>query len=130
MDTKINTTGEKVEARPVAWRWKGHDSKWIYEEGNRIKREMREYDGVAIEDLYSAATIAALVAERDEWKDMFEQCNFKHGETIKRVNAANARVARLEHAATILLSEIDAPGGREEIIMATSSLRAALTGGQ
>lgn len=60
MDTKINTTGEKVEA--VAWRWKGHDGKWVYEEGNATKREMREYDGIVVEDLYSAVTIAALAA--------------------------------------------------------------------
>ena len=62
MDTKINTTGEKVEARPVAWRWKGHDGKWVYEEGDPIKREMREYDGIVVEDLYSTVTIAALAA--------------------------------------------------------------------
>lgn len=75
MDTKINTTGEKVEARPVAWRWKGHDGKWIYEEGNQTKREMREYDGIVVEDLYSTAAESALAT-------------------------ANARVERLELALT------------------------------
>lgn len=64
MDTKINTTGEKVEA--VAWRWKGHNGAWVYEEGNATKREMREYDDIIVEDLYSAATIVVLEAERDE----------------------------------------------------------------
>lgn len=49
--------------------------------------------------LIDPATVAALVAERDGWKDMFEQCKAKHGETI-------ARAARAETCIDVLLNAL------------------------
>lgn len=73
----------------------------------------------------AAKAISALVAERDGWKDMFEQCKSKHSGMTRLANRLNARVAELEKA----LYEIAAmpPAGA---FTCGSIARAAITGGE
>lgn len=151
-------TGEKVEAEPAAWEayWPGAGS--INSEtaltNRKAKADEWEDGGAEVTPLYYAATIAALVAERDEAREKATKCQTEfvdfceaHKKTSDALATANARVERYREALDEIVNPIaamqrraDAAGGRIDGMMANQIAKdayylrgiaaAALTGGE
>lgn len=96
-------TGEKVEAVAAGWRWTFDGEMWAFSALRPGKFRFGQPN--VVEPVYSAETVVALEAERDEARRLLKQKSEQRDAEFRRaalaetdLATANARVERLEKA--------------------------------